>query len=305
MTSPNKLDERNELTPLRSAPLAGRDVPARVLLAPWGTVQSSNGNFVVDDESAGLTLEEFARHATDLPIDYEHQTLGGQYASPNGQAPAAGWIKRLFAEAGVGLLAEIEWTKPAQEQLAQKQYRYLSPVAIVRKSDRRLVSIHSAALTNKPAIVGMQPIVNRDAAGEVAAAMTKLRSELDLAADCCDEEVLVAATQRIDALQREQQDRHVEQRIGEAIRTGRLTDAQRDWAKAMILRDESLFDEWLATAPVVVHTGATAPPNSGDVQANRQRRVEATARAEFQANPLLARLTSEEAFVADAIRNCE
>ena len=30
-----------------------------------------------------------------------------------------------------------------------------SPVAIVRKSDRKLVAIHSAALTNKPAIVGM------------------------------------------------------------------------------------------------------------------------------------------------------
>ncbi|MGB9626589.1 MAG: phage protease, partial [Phycisphaerae bacterium] len=139
-----------------------------------------------------------------MPIDYEHQTLGGGYASPTGQAPAAGWIKRLFVvrpvgiacrgdeategrsdeakgqlgdekdsgtptpsfslggRGGAGLYAEVEWTEPARAQLAARQYRYLSPVAIVRKSDRRLVALHSAALTNKPAIVGMRAIVNRD-----------------------------------------------------------------------------------------------------------------------------------------------
>jgi phage I-like protein len=37
-------------------------------------------------------------------------------------------------------------------------------VAIIRKTDRKLVAIHSAALTNKPAIVGMQPIADLDAA---------------------------------------------------------------------------------------------------------------------------------------------
>jgi phage I-like protein len=57
----------------------------------------------------------------------------------------------------VGLLAEIEWTDQAKQRLADKEYRYLSPVAIIRKTDRKLVAIHSAALTNKPAIVGMQP----------------------------------------------------------------------------------------------------------------------------------------------------
>ena len=83
--------------------------------------------------------EALSAHGTDLPIDYEHQTLGGTYSSPNGQAPAAGWIKSLRSEPGIGLLAEIEWTEQARKMIAAKEYRYLSPVAIIRKNDRKLL----------------------------------------------------------------------------------------------------------------------------------------------------------------------
>ena len=138
------------------------------MIAPWGQVESANGRFVVDAESARLVLEAFDAQGIDVPIDYEHQSLGGVYASPTGQAPAAGWIRALKAadpteadEAGAGLFAAVEWTDAAREKLTAREYRYLSPVVLVRKSDRRVVALHSAALTNKPAIVGMKPIVNR------------------------------------------------------------------------------------------------------------------------------------------------
>ena len=190
-------DGGGEARALHSATLAGETVPQRILLAPWGNVESSNGSFVVDEESARLAVEAFAEHGTDLPIDYEHQTLGGVYSSPSGQAPAAGWIKRIFAESGVGLLAEIEWTDQAKQRLAAKEYRYLSPVAIIRKTDRKLVAIHSAALTNKPAILGMTPIVNKadlpDPEDVENEPLTVLRNELDLPSDAAAEEVLVAA----------------------------------------------------------------------------------------------------------------
>ncbi|MFQ5463605.1 MAG: phage protease, partial [Phycisphaerae bacterium] len=157
--SSSAIDEQ-EIKTLRSTPLNGATVETSILLTPWGCVESTNGSFVVDEESVRLVAEALADHGTDLPIDYEHQTLGGAFASPTGQAPAAGWIKRIVGRAGVGLLADIEWTEQAAEMLLAKQYRYLSPVALIRKSDRKLIAIHSAALTNKPAIVGMAPIVN-------------------------------------------------------------------------------------------------------------------------------------------------
>ena len=54
----------------------------------------------------------------------------------------------------------MQWTGKAQEYLKNREYRYLSPVVLVRKSDKKAVMLHSAALTNKPALEGMFPIVN-------------------------------------------------------------------------------------------------------------------------------------------------
>lgn len=294
------VNEGGEALALHSATLSGETVPQRILLAPWGNVESSNGSFVVDEESARLAVQAFEEHGTDLPIDYEHQTLGGVYASPSGQAPAAGWIKRIFAESGVGLLAEIEWTDQAKQRLADKEYRYLSPVAIIRKTDRKLVAIHSAALTNKPAIVGMQPIVNRaDAADEP---LTVLRCELHLPVDAAVEEVLVAAGRRLIELQRDMERRHVEERICEAMRTGKLVEAQRAWAETLVAREEDLFEEWFSTAPVVVKPGISEPPHTTDGVERRHHAAASRARAEFRTNRVLAGLTTEEAYIADAVR---
>ncbi|MFH1417271.1 MAG: phage protease [Planctomycetota bacterium] len=135
--------------------------PERILVVPWGEVDSEAGGFIVDGESASAVIAAFARHGTDLPIDLEHQTLGGEYASPTGAAPAVGWIKSLEAVPSEGIYANVEWTAAGCEYVKAKQYRYLSPVTIVRKRDRRMVGLHSVALTNTPAIVGMVPIVNK------------------------------------------------------------------------------------------------------------------------------------------------
>jgi phage I-like protein len=293
----------SEVRTLHSAPLSGTELPTRVPLAPWGTVESTHGEFVVDEESARLVLEAFAAHGTDLPIDYEHQTLGGEYAAPDGKAPAAGWIKRLHAEPGVGLVADIEWTAEAARMLAAREYRYLSPVAIVRREDRRLIAIHSAALTNKPAIVGMHPIVNRiETEADDAKTMALLRTELRLPADADDRQVLLAAGQRLAVMARESQQNHAKVLIEAAARAGKLTPAQRDWAAALIARDERLFAEWLRTAPVIVQPGRTTNPVGDGPRADRQGAVTARARAEFHSHPLLSAITTEEAYVKDALR---
>ncbi len=305
MTQSITVDNSSEVAPLHSASLTGDAVPNRVLLAPWGHVESTNGDFIIDDESARLAIEAFDGHGTDLPIDYEHQTLGGAYSSPNGQAPAAGWIKRLVAESGVGLLAEIEWTEQAKTMLANKEYRYLSPVAIIRKRDRKLAAIHSAALTNKPAIQGMRPIINSceidgdDLADEP---LTLLKSELDLPRDASAQQVLMAASQRLVDLRREARQQRIEERIRQAMRAGKLVEAQRAWAEALVASEEDLFNEWLRTAPVIVQPGATVAPNRVSGTERRQHGITARARAEFRENPMLTTLTTEDAYVADAIR---
>ncbi len=302
------MDEYSEVRALHSASLSGDAAPNRVLVAPWGQVESTSGSFTVDEESGRLAVGAFEEHGTDLPIDYEHQTLGGTYSSPNGQAPAAGWIKALFVESGVGLLAEIEWTDQARGMLASKEYRYLSPVAIIRKSDRKLVAIHSAALTNKPAIVGMEPIVNsaaREGEDTGVEPLAQLRGELGLSPDAEPEAVLVAASERLADLRRDATLRHVEGRLREAFEAGKLVEAQRAWAEALVAREEGLFDEWLRTAPVVVQVGASTPPREFDGAQRRQHVLAAQARAQFVANPVLASLTTVEAYMADALREVQ
>lgn len=298
------VDADRELAPLNATRLADSGVPTRVRIAPWGRVESTSGTFVVDEESARLVLEAFEEHGTDLPIDYEHQTLGGQFASPSGQAPAAGWIKSLEVDPDEGIFALVEWTEPAIEQLAAKQYRYLSPVAVIRRSDRKLIGLHSVALTNKPAIVGAEPIINRVDAEHAAppeATLAALRQRLAMDDDCATDAVLLAASRRLETLEQELQRRDAEQHIGQAVREGKITEAQRGFAMRLALSDASLFDEWLRTAPVVVPLGRTTAPADSNT-APSEHRIEAQARAEYRAHPELAALTTEDAFVADALR---
>lgn len=135
--------------------------PSMVKISPWGDVRSSSGNFVMDRQAAAEIIAAFTAGKVDLPIDAEHATLGGEtYSTPTGDAPARGWIKSLIAVEGQGLFADVQWTALGAGFVRNKEYRYLSPVVMVRKSDRRAVALHSVALTNKPAITGMTPIVN-------------------------------------------------------------------------------------------------------------------------------------------------
>lgn len=128
-------------------------VPRHVLVLPLGHVSSEKGDFIVDGESFQMIQGNMQRRAIDIVVDYEHQTL------TSSQAPASGWVKGLSL-GNDGIYAEVEWTNRAKSFLSNKEYRYISPVVLVRKSDRKVSLLHSIALTNTPAINGMVPIVN-------------------------------------------------------------------------------------------------------------------------------------------------
>jgi len=158
--------------------IAVDSAPSRVLLVPWGNVESSQGHFLVDQEAADLVVAAFSERRVDIPIDYEHGTLGGEYAAPDGTAPAAAWIKSIEVVPGEGLFGTVEWTQRGRNLVVAKEYRYLSPVVQVRKSDGRVVELHSAAMTNKPAIVGMRAIANKADESPLVAENRMLRASL-------------------------------------------------------------------------------------------------------------------------------
>lgn len=290
-------------------------VPEEIKILPLGHVHSQKGDFEVDDESVQLIRKEFKSRKLDLVIDYEHQTL------KDVQAPAGGWIEDIY-KGEDAVIAKVRWTDKAKEYLKNREYRYLSPVVIVRKKDRKAAAIHSVALTNTPAINGMFALVNAiditnyeenkeekqmdlkklaallglpetateedvekalaaakaameankdddgkkeggDAGEAVPVANSVVLSLLGLEADAKTEDVATAimtlkagtGSEEILALREELRERNAEDMVQMALKEGKITAAQKEWAKAYALSDKKGFKSFVDKAPVVVPQG--------------------------------------------------
>ena len=179
----------------------------KIMLTPWGEVKSRNLDFIVDDESAAAIVAAFDAGGRDIPIDFEHTTVGGNFATPSGAAPAAGWITKLVVERGVGIFGLVKWNAAASAMIQADEYRWLSPVVVYRKKDRKAVEIQSAALTNKPALVDIERVAAKDAGDregndtmdtkELRAAL--LAAGVQLADDADDGAVLAACEVFVEA----------------------------------------------------------------------------------------------------------
>lgn len=113
-------------------------------------------------------IGEANARTSDYVIDYEHQSLG---ASKNGTpAPAAGWFKRLEWREGDGLyVVDARWTDLAARMIADKEYRYISPVFSFGKNGQ-VSSVFCAAITNTPALDGLTDLAAARHAGIAALA---------------------------------------------------------------------------------------------------------------------------------------
>jgi phage I-like protein len=299
-------------------PVGIEGVPEEIKILPLGHVHSQKGDFEVDDESVSLIQKQFKRRNLDLVVDYEHQTLKDM------QAPAGGWISDIY-KGEDALVARVKWTEKAKEYLRNREYRYLSPVVMVRKRDRKAAAIHSVALTNTPAIDGMFALVNSvdinfdDDEEESKMDLKKLAALLGLPKTATEEEVeqaLAAAktaaeagkkdaggkeggtgegtagetvpvansvilsllglpegaktedaataimelkagngNDEIRALREELQRRGAEDMVQTALKAGKITAAQKDWATEYALSDKEGFKAFVDKAPVVVPLG--------------------------------------------------
>ena len=124
------------------------DRTAWVHLIPAGTFTGVDGRgpYKLTDASAVMTATREKSGRSKIVIDYEHQSLN---TKNNGHpAPAAGWIVGL-EDRKDGIWGLVEWTERAAAHVANKEYRYISPVfAHTKEGD--VLSLHNAALTNIP-----------------------------------------------------------------------------------------------------------------------------------------------------------
>jgi len=116
----------------------------------------------INQAVATKVIERFHARKNKRVVDYEHQTL---LKEENGQpAPAAGWYQALEWREGEGLFAQVQLTARAAQYIANGEYQYFSPVFLYHPTTGDVLDVQMGALTNAPAIDGMQELSLRAAA---------------------------------------------------------------------------------------------------------------------------------------------
>lgn len=194
------------------------------------------GEFEITTEDLAQMVANFDM---DIPIDFEHATLGP------GPAPAAGWVKELSVEED-RLSGEVEWldsTKP----MIPSQYKYLSPV--LEKGIDPVTGesvgwrLHSVALTNTPFLKELGQIrANKhnphqsqedEVTEEEAQALRDENAQL--------KQSNTTMQGRLEELEKQQ----AEAAVGGAIAAKKITKEQESWALKYATDDPKGFAEFL------------------------------------------------------------
>jgi hypothetical protein len=146
-----RLDQAVHLQPA-VAPTAPRAMPTSYWLFKAGATSTEYGPVYWTERSAKLCAEAAARRSTEFNFDYDHLSVK-PVAVGNGRA--AGWSRRDISAAGFRVVA-VSWTDVARAAILGREYRYLSPFALVDEATREVVDVINCALTNLPATHGAQ-----------------------------------------------------------------------------------------------------------------------------------------------------
>lgn len=256
-------------------------VPTEIKILPLGRVHSQKGDFNVDEESFELIRKQFKDRKLDLVIDYEHQTLSDV------QAPAGGWIKELY-KGEDAIIAKVEWTAKAAEYLKNKEYRYLSPVVLVRKRDQKATAIHSVALTNTPAIDGMFALVNSLDIEDISEGgnimdLKELAKALGLPETATEEEIKKAVEDAAKAAEKlkEMEEKKPEDKTGEGGKPQEVAEVvANSTIISMLGLKEGAKTEDVAASIMALKTGT--PDTQAELLALKQRMQERDADEEVQ-----------------------
>lgn len=256
-------------------------VPTEIKILPLGRVHSQKGDFNVDEESFELIRKQFKDRKLDLVIDYEHQTLSDV------QAPAGGWIKELY-KGEDAIIAKVEWTAKAAEYLKNKEYRYLSPVVLVRKRDQKATAIHSVALTNMPAIDGMFALVNSLDIEDISEGgnimdLKELAKALGLQETATEEEIKKAVEDAAKAAEKlkEMEEKKPEDKTGEGGKPQEVAEVvANSTILSMLGLKEGAKTEDVAASIMALKTGT--PDTQAELLALKQRMQERDADEEVQ-----------------------
>ena len=154
---------------------------------------------VIDDAALDAMVNSFKPKVL---VDQEHFSYDSEKSSE-----AFGWIAEVQKRAD-GLYGRIEWTDLGTTAIANKRYRFASPVWLPRDVQSlegnkvRPTRLDSVGLTNTPNMVGILPLTNREEFRRTVAAdsnhnqnqapMKNIAALLGLTAEASEDSILTA-----------------------------------------------------------------------------------------------------------------
>ena len=124
------------------------DVPTDIMLIPApnsdGMILGADGRWFRND-TPDAVISLWANRDVALQGDYDHRSELGY----ENDTSACGWVESLYVKDGA-IWATVDWTSDAQQKIADRQYRYISPSFFVTEEQKNIVELTSFALTNRP-----------------------------------------------------------------------------------------------------------------------------------------------------------
>ncbi|MGI7807769.1 phage protease [Campylobacter coli] len=216
----------------------------------------NNGRFKVDDKDLNSIIENFNQKKIDLVIDYEHQSL------KNEKAPAAGWIKELYLE-NDALMAKAEFNEEAKKYIANKQYRYLSPVFEFNTKDNKSgefvrAKLHSVALTNTPFIdelgelIANKNNIHQNKGEKMDEKIKELESQIIALKN--ENSSLAEQNEALKKQNEENAKNLASSLVDNALNTGKIANSQKEWAMSYACKDLEGFKSFLDTKDTQAQT---------------------------------------------------
>lgn len=280
-------------------------VPDWIELIPAGEFMGRDGRKFINDRPDQV-VAAFVAHRASLPFDAEHSSE--HKAAKGDPAPAQGWIEELDVRDGA-VWARVEWTAPGRELIANRQYRYYSPVIYFQPKTNQVLGLKSAGLTNQPNLffTALNQAANTHQENDMD--FTKIALALGLIAAAGESDILQAinalkedkatalnraaspdpakfipvethelalnrattAETSLAALKQASVEAEIETAINAALSDGKIAPANQDYYTAMCRTENGLdqFKAFIAKAPAIV-------PSQGD-DAKKHPGAQATA----------------------------
>lgn len=189
------MNERVNTFALQLSPDTDRE-PKWLKLIPVGTflTRDGRGPFLAERSALQAIVDRSLAYAgaTDIMIDYDHQSVHAAVPGVGGRAEASGWISKLEVRDD-GIYGLVRWTAAAAAKIAAEEYRYLSPFFTSHKTTGEVGKLINAALVNNPAI-DLIAASSRFAETEKDVPMNAIAKALGLADNASEAAIIAAIT---------------------------------------------------------------------------------------------------------------